>query len=67
MTRQEALELVKKHVKNENSVKHMLATESIMKALARRFNASASLSASENEEVWGLAGLLHDIDMEIVD
>ncbi len=67
MTREEALSLVRQYIKNENSVKHMLATEAIMRALARRFNASASLSASENEETWGLAGLLHDMDMEIVD
>lgn len=59
MTRQEALDLVKKYVKNENSVKHMLATEAIMMALARHFN--------EDEASWGLAGLLHDMDMEIVD
>jgi predicted hydrolase (HD superfamily) len=36
----------------------MLATEAIMRALARRFN--------ENEDEWGLAGLLHDIDVELV-
>lgn len=59
MTREQALGLVRENVKNENSIKHMLATESIMKALAKRFN--------EDEEVWGLAGLLHDMDMEIVD
>jgi hypothetical protein len=59
MTRQEALSLVRQHVKNENSIKHMLATEAIMCALARHFN--------EDEEKWGLAGLLHDMDMEIVD
>jgi len=58
MTRQEALQLVRQHVKNENSIKHMLATEAIMRALARRFN--------EDEEVWGLSGLVHDIDMEMV-
>ena len=58
MTRQEALQLVQKHVKNANSVKHMLATEAIMRALARHFN--------EDEEVWGLAGLVHDVDMEMV-
>ncbi len=59
MTREQALNLVRKNVKNENSIKHMLATEAIMRALAKHFN--------ENEEVWGLAGLLHDLDMEIVD
>ncbi len=51
--------LVKKYVKNENSVKHMLATEAIMGAMARYFG--------ENQDLWGLAGLVHDIDMEEVD
>ena len=37
----------------------MLATEAIMRKLANHFN--------EDEEIWGLAGLLHDLDMEIVD
>ena len=59
MTREEALNLIRQNVKNENSIKHMLATEAIMTALAKRFN--------ENEPIWGLAGLLHDIDMDITD
>ncbi len=59
MRRESALELVKKYVKNKNSIKHMLAVEAVMKNLARRFN--------EDEELWALAGLVHDIDMEIVD
>jgi len=59
MNRQEALQLVRQYVKNENSVKHMLATEAIMRALAGHFK--------EDEEAWGLAGLVHDLDMEIND
>lgn len=59
MNRDDALQLVKKYVKTANSVKHMLAAEAIMRALGRRFQ--------EDEEVWGLAGLVHDIDMEEVD
>ena len=47
---------IRENVKNENLMKHMLATEAIMGALARRFN--------ENEGEWRLAGLLHDIDVE---
>ena len=35
MTREEALDSVKANVENENLVKHMLATEAIMRALAR--------------------------------
>ncbi|MBU1167825.1 HDIG domain-containing protein [Patescibacteria group bacterium] len=57
ITRDEALEFIKGRVKNENSLKHMLATEAIMKGLAKEFD--------QNEEIWGLAGLLHDSDMEI--
>ena len=59
MNREDALELIGRHVKNENSIKHMLAAEAVMRALAVRFG--------EDEERWGLTGLLHDIDMEIVD
>jgi len=59
MTREEALDSVKANVENENLVKHMLATEAIMRALARRFG--------EDEEEWGLTGLLHDIDVELTE
>jgi putative nucleotidyltransferase with HDIG domain len=57
MDREAALKAIRENVKNENLIKHMLATEAIMRALARRFN--------ENEDEWGLAGLLHDIDVEV--
>ena len=57
MERKEVLDSVKENVENENTVKHMLATEVIMVALARRFG--------EDEDEWGLTGLLHDIDMEL--
>ena len=56
MDREEALELVKKHVSNKNLVKHMLAVEAVMKYLALRFK--------EDEEMWAMAGLLHDLDYD---
>jgi putative nucleotidyltransferase with HDIG domain len=59
MNRQEALESVEANVENQNLIKHMLATEAIMRALARRLG--------EDEEVWGVAGLLHDIDVELTE
>jgi putative nucleotidyltransferase with HDIG domain len=59
MNREEALKLVQIHVKNKNSIKHMLAVEAVMRELAEEFK--------EDRELWGLAGLVHDIDMEIVD
>ncbi len=57
MTRKEALNSIKANVENINLIKHMLATEAIMRALAKRLG--------EDEEEWGLTGLLHDIDMEL--
>ena len=59
MNRHEALESIKANVDNENLIKHMLATEAIMRALAKRFG--------EDENEWGLTGLLHDIDVELTE
>jgi putative nucleotidyltransferase with HDIG domain len=59
MTREDALNLIKKYVNNNNLLKHMLAVEAIMRALAKHFN--------EDEEIWGLTGLLHDIDYELTE
>ena len=58
MDRGEALELLKAHLKDERMVKHCVAVEAIMRALARRLG--------EDEELWGLVGLLHDIDYDEV-
>ena len=55
-TRSEAFDLLKKYNKNESLIKHALAVEACMMALARHF--------SEDEQKWALAGLLHDIDYE---
>ena len=57
MNREQALELLKKHVKNENMIKHSLATEAVLRALAARLGADA--------EVWGVTGLIHDVDVEL--
>ncbi len=56
MNRDEALELLKSYVHQENLIKHCLATEAIMRSLAERFG--------EDPEKWGIAGLLHDLDYE---
>ena len=57
MNRETAFELLSGFVKNENMIKHCLASEAVMKALANELG--------EDENKWGLAGLLHDIDIEI--
>ena len=56
MERSEALTLVRTKVQNENLVRHMLATEAIMAALADRLEG--------DRDVWSMAGLLHDLDVE---
>jgi len=59
MRRDEALDSIRANVENENLIKHMLATEAMMRALAKRLG--------EDEEEWGLTGLLHDIDVELTE
>lgn len=56
MNREEALQVLKKNLKNKNLVNHCIAAEIVMKRLARHFG--------EDEGKWGLAGLLHDIDYD---
>lgn len=57
LKREEAVALIKKHIKTKNLIKHIFAVEAVMGGLARHFG--------ENEEKWRLSGLLHDIDYEI--
>jgi putative nucleotidyltransferase with HDIG domain len=57
LDRDEALELVNEFVKNKNLIHHMLSVEAAMRFYAQK------LKQDENE--WGLAGLLHDFDWEI--
>jgi putative nucleotidyltransferase with HDIG domain len=57
MERAEAVAIVEEYVQNRNLIRHMLAVEAAMRAYARRFE--------EDEETWGLTGLLHDFDWEI--
>jgi putative nucleotidyltransferase with HDIG domain len=59
MNREEALELLRQHLKNKNLVKHCLAVEACMKAVAQRLG--------HDPEPWGLAGVLHDLDYEITE
>lgn len=59
MEREEALELLHANLASDSLRKHCYATEAVMRRLARELG--------EDEELWGLTGLLHDLDLEITD
>jgi predicted hydrolase (HD superfamily) len=56
MDRKEAIQLLKKYNKEEFHIRHALTVEEVMKYFARE--------KGEEEEFWGLVGLLHDVDFE---
>jgi putative nucleotidyltransferase with HDIG domain len=56
MNRADALSLVHEYTSNPSLAKHMLAVEAAMRAYARKLG--------EDEERWGIVGLLHDFDYE---
>ena len=56
MNREDAIKLLKEHVTSEKLYRHSLAVEAGMRAYAKHFG--------ENEEEWGILGILHDIDFE---
>ena len=57
MDRETALSVVEEHAKSDSLRKHLFAVEQCMRAYAREYN--------EDEETWGLAGLVHDFDWEV--
>ncbi|MEM1642283.1 MAG: HDIG domain-containing protein [Desulfurococcaceae archaeon] len=58
ITRGEALSILRMYLRDEKIVKHCIAVEAIMRAVAGRLG--------EDEELWGLIGLLHDVDYDYV-
>jgi putative nucleotidyltransferase with HDIG domain len=56
LTRTDALRLLHQYIKNEKMIFHCLASEAVLRGLARKLG--------RDEEQWGLAGLLHDLDVE---
>ncbi|WP_372678564.1 HDIG domain-containing metalloprotein [Desulfosarcina sp.] len=55
-TREDALVLLKTYNQSESLIKHAFAVEGVMRYMARKYG--------ENEEVWGVVGLIHDLDYE---
>lgn len=57
VTIEEAQSILTEYTKSPNLIKHGMAVEAVMRFYARKFH--------EDEEVWGITGLLHDFDYEI--
>jgi uncharacterized protein len=57
MQREKAIELLREYITNERTIAHCLASEAVMRDLAA--------TLGEDVEKWGLAGLLHDLDVEL--
>ena len=57
ISRENAIEFLNQHIQNANMIKHCLASEAVLQAIA--------LKLDKDPEEWGMAGLLHDIDVEI--
>jgi putative nucleotidyltransferase with HDIG domain len=59
MEREKAIELLDTYIQNERMKNHCYASEAVLRALAVKLGKDA--------DQWGLAGLLHDIDVEFTD
>ena len=59
LNRKEILDSIYANIQDKDMVKHMLAVEAIMRSMAKRLG--------EDEDEWGLTGLIHDIDVELVE
>jgi predicted hydrolase (HD superfamily) len=57
ISRDEAVKLLNENVSSENMLKHCYASEAVLRGIAKKLG--------KNEEEYGIAGLLHDIDVEI--
>ncbi|WP_405319579.1 HD domain-containing protein [Frisingicoccus sp.] len=59
ISRENAFELLKKYNQDPFHIQHALTVEAVMKWYAK------ALGYGEDEEYWGIVGLLHDIDFEL--
>ncbi len=57
ISHENALKLLHQHIQSAQMIKHTLASEAVLRSIALKLN--------ENQEEWGIAGLLHDIDVEL--
>jgi len=64
MTRSDAYQLLTKYIQNKNLLKHSFAAEASMKGIYQ-YLTPAGQQNPEDEEKWGITGLLHDVDYEV--
>ncbi|NQV02948.1 MAG: HD domain-containing protein [Bacteroidia bacterium] len=57
LNRKQALELLHTYIQNDKMISHSLASEAVLRGLARKIG--------RDEEKWAMAGLLHDLDVEV--
>lgn len=57
ITREQAIEFLKSMPQEDSDMNHYLESEAIMRTLAKKFG--------ENEEYWGMLGLMHDVDWSL--
>jgi putative nucleotidyltransferase with HDIG domain len=57
ISRENAYKLLNQHIQNANMIKHCVASEAVLRAIAGKLD--------KDQKEWGIAGLLHDIDVEI--
>ena len=56
INREEAISLLKKYLRDEDNIRYSFAVEAILREIAKQLE--------RDEEVWGLTGLLHNLDYE---
>lgn len=65
MDRNQGYKLLTKYLQNKNLIKHSLAAEAAMKGIYCYLYGDKSSYAKDTEDIWGIVGLLHDIDYEV--
>ncbi|MBI2032310.1 MAG: phosphohydrolase [Candidatus Levybacteria bacterium] len=63
MTREEAYKLLTGYITNKNLIKHSLAAEAAMKKIYKFIHKEDY--SQKDEDIWGITGLLHDLDYEV--
>jgi predicted hydrolase (HD superfamily) len=64
ITREAAWQLLTEFTQSESLRKHALGVEACMRACARKFGVSSEGVSQEDENLWGVTGLIHDFDYE---